>query len=93
MKNTLKCFENTSIKLFENRKINKNNKSGVTGVSFNKFKNKWCANIKLKRKNIYLGSYNTKEEAIQARKDGEIKYIKPILERYYNRKSRIDRID
>lgn len=91
MKNTLKCFENTSVKVLEDRKLNKNNKSGVRGVSFNKFKNKWCANIKVQRKNIYLGSYNTKEEAIEARKEGEKKYFKPIIDRYYNQGSDINR--
>jgi hypothetical protein len=33
---------------------------------YTKRKNKWIAQIKLDYKNIYLGSYNTEEEARQA---------------------------
>lgn len=86
MKQSMKWFENTMIKSLENRKINSNNTSGYTGVHYSKWKKKWEAYLKVQGKNIYLGAFDLKEEAIQARKDGEIKYFKPLIDRYKSRK-------
>lgn len=60
----------------------KNNTSGVKGVSWDKSKQKWLAQLKFKQKNIYLGRYSNKQDAINARKEAEEKYFKPILEKY-----------
>lgn len=49
-----------------NRKLHIKNNSGFTGVKQNKY-GKWCAAIKTKGINIYLGTYFTKEEAYEAR--------------------------
>ena len=84
MMKSMKCFENTSIRVLENRRINKNNTSGHCGVSFSKSKNKWVAYIKVQRKNINLGTFSTKEEAIKARINGEEKYFKPLIDKYNN---------
>ena len=56
-----------------NKKLPINNTSGYIGVTKNK--NKWIAQIKINGKNTRLGSYLTKNEAIQARKEAEIKYF------------------
>ena len=53
----------------------KSNKSGIKGVSFDKSRNKWRAYITLNDKQLYLGRYDAKEEAIEARKQAEIKYF------------------
>ena len=45
----------------------------VTGVFFRN--NKWEARIMFNYRNVYLGRFNTKEEAIQARKNAEIEYF------------------
>lgn len=58
-----------------NGKIRTNNKSGHTGVSLNKTKTKWEANIKVNYKSIYLGVYSNIEDAIKARKEAEKKYF------------------
>lgn len=87
IKASMKCFENTSIRVLENRKLNQNNTSGYSGVSFNKNKNKWQAYMKLQYKNICLGTFATKEEAIEARKKGEEIYFKPLIEKYNNERS------
>lgn len=50
----------------------KTNKSGCVGVI--NVKGKWQARIYIADKNIYLGSYETKEEAIKRRKDAERHY-------------------
>jgi hypothetical protein len=50
-----------------NRKINKNNTSGIKGVSWDKKSNKWRASIKINRKKIFLGNFETFDEAKLAR--------------------------
>lgn len=73
--------EGTNLSSLDTR-ISKNNKSGYTGVSYDKRNKKYRAYINLKKKQIHLGYYNTAEEAYQARLDGEEKYFEPILEKY-----------
>lgn len=82
IKESLKCIDETSVKMLECRKLNSNNTSGVRGVSYSKNKKKWVAYLKLQNRNISLGTFNTKEEAIEARLRGEEKYYKPIIEKY-----------
>ncbi|WP_260164830.1 AP2 domain-containing protein [Lentilactobacillus buchneri] len=66
----------------DTRKINKNNKSGIKGVSWDNGRNKWRAYIRIKRKAISLGYFTNKADAIVARKEAEEKYFKPILEKH-----------
>ena len=58
-----------------NRKVASNNTSGCAGVRWQPCANKWQANIGYKGKSFYLGLYDTKEEAIKARKEAEKKYF------------------
>lgn len=64
------------------RKLQINNKSGVKGVYFHKQKQKWCAVIGYRRKQINLGYFKDINDAITARKEAEEKYFKPVLEKY-----------
>ncbi len=57
-----------------NRKISSANKSGMTGVVWNKNLNKWHAYITYKRKTSNLGFYENFNEAVSKRKEAEIKY-------------------
>lgn len=57
-----------------NSKIKENNKSGITGVYWDKFTKKWRAEIKFNYKKISLGRFVNIKDAILARKKGEIKY-------------------
>lgn len=57
-----------------NRKIFKNNTSGVTGVSWDKTKNKWEAIISIDKKRIKLGCFTNKDDAIEARLRAAKKY-------------------
>lgn len=54
-----------------NRRMNKNNTSGVVGVHFNKRKQRFTANIYFDGKNNLLGYFKTLEEASNARKQAE----------------------
>jgi|SRR6188768_3620018 len=58
----------TGIENGRNKKLHTKNTSGVMGVCFHAARNKWRARINT---NIELGSFNTKEEAIIARKAKE----------------------
>lgn len=57
-----------------NRGIQKNNSSGVTGVKFDEKNSRWIARIGVYNKQIWLGSFNTANEAIEARRKAEEKY-------------------
>lgn len=58
-----------------NRKLSSNNSSGVKGVSYNTYKNKWAAYISVNNQKIFLGSFKNKEDAIKIRKEAEEKYF------------------
>ena len=58
-----------------NRKLAKNNSSGVTGVTWSKKDKRWIANIKINNKTIRCGYYKNIEDAIKARKEAEEKYF------------------
>lgn len=62
-----------------NSKLSKNNTSGVKGVRKAR-SGRWVACLMLNGKNIYLGTYDTIEEAVEARRKGEEKYFKPLFE-------------
>ena len=54
---------------------NKRNKTGVTGVSFDKTRNLYQASIRYNGKSIGLGRYKTIKEARQVYNDATIKYF------------------
>lgn len=56
-----------------NSKVSKNNTSGVPGIS--KYRDKWVAYITYKTERIYLGIFNTFEEAVTVRRNAEEKYF------------------
>lgn len=62
----------------------KANTSGVTGVSWCKRSQKWCAQIGVNRKTIHLGYFDNLEDAAQARKEAEEKYFKEFQYSKYN---------
>jgi hypothetical protein len=58
-----------------NRRIDRRNKSGITGVFWSNCKNKWIATIGYNHKRIYLGGFHDINDAITARKNAEEKYF------------------
>lgn len=58
------------------------NTSGITGVYFDKSRNKWCAEIMFQKKKYHLGRYKNKEEAIIVRKKAEKEIFGGFLEWY-----------
>jgi len=57
-----------------NRKLDTNNKSGFNGVTWYKNYSKWLACIGIGGKQINLGYFENKDDAIAARKAANIKY-------------------
>lgn len=60
-------------------KLHANNKSGHKGVAWMASRKKWRAYIGFKGKQIALGYFDNKEDAVAARKSAEEKYHKPFL--------------
>lgn len=68
------CRWATHIEQCHNRGLSKRNKSGYTGVHYDKQNHKYIATITNNYKQIKLGYFNDIESAIKARKKAEIKY-------------------
>lgn len=60
-----------------NQRMKKSNTSGYIGVCFDKYHNKWVAQISFNRKNVKLGRFLTKEEAVEARDNYIIQHNLP----------------
>ena len=58
----------------QNRSKSSNNTSGHPGIYWHKQSSKWQAKITHSQKQIHLGLFATIEEALAARKAGELKY-------------------
>lgn len=58
----------------KNVRLQSNNKSGTSGVSFYTPRNKWRARIQVESVGIHLGYFNSYEEACDARKNAECKF-------------------
>jgi hypothetical protein len=56
------------------RKVNRNNSSGHTGVSYDRSRKLWVAQLTFQRKNHLIGRFKYKREAISARKEAEQQY-------------------
>ena len=57
-----------------NKSVSSKNTSGVTGVFFSKARKKYIAQIEVNRKAIYLGMFETLEEAAAARAEANLKF-------------------
>lgn len=58
-----------------NSSVRRNNSSGITGVCFDNYRNKWRAYIKANDKQISLGRFENFEDAVAARKEAEDKHF------------------
>jgi hypothetical protein len=72
-----KCFNRKALDQFHNER--KPNISGHVGVYF--YYKKWRAQIGVNGKSIHLGSYETKEEAIYARKSAELLHADGVIDK------------
>jgi hypothetical protein len=82
-KKAFHCVEGTIIEKLQSQKPTTRNKSGVRGVYYRTCDKKWAATIGFQKKLIYLGYFNTLEEAAKARKRAEKEIYEPFLQAYY----------
>lgn len=68
------CRWTTQTNQLKNQRLQKNNKTGMVGVSWNKTRKQYQVEIMVNYKAIYIGRYNVFEEASIARKQAEQKY-------------------
>ncbi|MDR1631151.1 MAG: AP2 domain-containing protein, partial [Oscillospiraceae bacterium] len=86
IKKALHLVDNTCIERLQSRKPTVKSSSGVRGVYWNARDQKWRAVIGFQKKQIYLGQYDTVDEASEARKRAEKEIYEPFLEAYYREK-------
>lgn len=70
-KTILHYIDGTCVEMLKTKKIRSNNRSGCTGVCFDKASKKWRAEIMLKGKRKCLGKFKYKRDAVKARKTAE----------------------
>jgi hypothetical protein len=77
------CIADTNIRnLTMNKPIT--NTSGIKGVTWDKSRSKWVAQISFKKKHYYLGRYDVKKDAENVRLIAEQKLFGNFLEWYNN---------
>jgi hypothetical protein len=81
-KKSIKFSDNTSISNISSARNYKTNTSGKRGVFWDNKCLKWRANIMIQGKRYWLGSFYTFNEAVEARKEAEEKYYKPIISKF-----------
>lgn len=64
------------------KKKGSNNTSGTKGIYYLKDKHTWEARLTFKKEIKLRKQFKNKQDAIDARKEAEAKYFKPILEKY-----------
>jgi hypothetical protein len=81
----LKFTDGTLIQaILPERKLNKNNTSGVKGVAFDAKRRLYIAQIQFKRKKYLLGRFKNFEDAVAARKKGEETIFGKFLSEFNN---------
>ena len=78
--------DGTCVEWLKDRKRRADNKTGCKGV-FRKKNGKYAASIGFKKKVFYIGTYETLNQAVEARKEAEDKIFGSFLESYRNWKS------
>ena len=83
-------YDGTNISLISRpeQRPNRGNVTGVLGVSPRG--NRFRATLYLRGKQVYLGTYDTIEEATEARRLGEEKYFKPVIEEFEREKTKAE---
>lgn len=75
------CIDHTNVKNLT-MKIRSDSTSGIKGVSWDKSREKWVAQIRFKGKNYHLGRFDKKEDAEEIRKTAEEKIFGSFLTWY-----------
>ncbi len=76
----------TNLNRIKNKRMQKNNTSGVTGISFHIRKGQWYARISFLGKSHSLGYFDKLDDAITARKKAEEKLFDRFVSQISNKK-------
>ncbi|MCC0744615.1 hypothetical protein KGF43_19150, partial [Clostridioides sp. ZZV14-6044] len=77
-------IDNTNLTLLKKTEAYSNSKTKVRGVSWDKDKRKYCAQIEFKKRHYCLGYFDDIKEAETAYKNAKEKFLKEINENIYN---------
>lgn len=77
----------TNVNRIKNKKVQVNNTSGYTGISYHKGRDMWYARICFRGKTYSLGYYDKIEDAVRARKRAEELTFDDFIETLKNRKT------
>lgn len=88
LQENLTRVDGTSIDILRSKKIPTSNTTGVKGVYF--IRGKYVAKIVFQKKQYFLGSYKTLEEAADARKEAEEVIVAGTVRHYERWKQRAD---
>lgn len=77
----------TNVNRIKNRKVQLNNTSGHTGISWHKNREMWYARISFRGKTYSLGYFDKIEDAVRARKRAEELTFDEFIETLKDRKT------
>lgn len=77
-----KLYRGTDINMLKNKKPTSRSHTGIRGVSYDKRREKYRANIGFRGQKFELGYFDTIEEAAAARKAAEERLYKPLIEEW-----------
>ena len=75
----MELVDGTCVEWLKDRKIRTDNKSGCKGV-YKRKSGKYTVSIGFKKKIIYLGTYESRDEAIEARKKARLVVHNPMVQ-------------
>ena len=72
------CWANATTQCI-NQNLRKDNKTGIKGVNWDKYRNKWQAQLQINKKKVLNEHFEFFDDAVKARRDAEIKYFGEYL--------------
>ena len=69
----------TNFQVIEDKNPPKHNTSGYKGISWDVHRKKWMTYINVHSKRIFIGRFASLDDAVDARKEAEEKYHKPLI--------------
>lgn len=70
----------TNFQVIEDKNPPKHNTSGYKGISWDVHRKKWMTYINVHSKRIFIGRFASLDDAVDARKEAEEKYHKPLID-------------
>lgn len=88
---SLHYVDGTCIEMIQRKSVRSNNKSGVTGVFYDKSKEKWRAEIMFQGKRKSLGRFSSFQDAVKARKIAEEESHNACITAFWEKKTSLEK--